>query len=108
MSSQEAQLRQQINKINKTNKILTAIVIIGIVLAILGAITLAYYMIIQMGNFTSFYDIIERSPYFFILVVTGSLMATIGFIPSFFLNLKKARLLNELKELSKASPACNI
>lgn len=108
MSSKEEQLRQQINKIAKTNKILTFIVILGILMVILGAITLAYYVITQMGTFSTFIDIIEGSPYFFILVAIGSLIATIGFIPSFFLSIKKAKLLNELKELSKSSPKCNI
>jgi amino acid transporter len=106
MSSKEAELREKIKKINKTNKILILIVIIGIVLAILGAIILAYYVITQMGNFTSFFDIIEGSPYFFVLLALGGLIATIGYIPSFFLSIKKARLLDELKELSKSSPAC--
>jgi len=106
MPTKEAELREQINKINKTNKILTLIVIIGIAMIILGATTLAYYVITQMGNFTSFFDIIEGSPLFLILTAIGGLVATIGYIPSFFLSLKKARLLDEIKELSKSSPAC--
>ena len=103
---EEAKLREQINKITKTIRIFTLIVITGFIILILGAITLAYSTVIQMGTFTSFIEVIEEAPLFFMLTALGGLVSTIGFIPSFYLNIKKAKLLEELKNLSKASPAC--
>jgi uncharacterized membrane protein YbhN (UPF0104 family) len=103
---EEATLREQINKITKTNRILTLIVIVGVIMIILGAVILVYYLVIQMGVFTSFLDIIEGAPLFLVLTAIGGLIATIGYIPSFYLNLRKARLLEELKNLTMKSPAC--
>ena len=102
----ETNLRAQINKLEKTIRILGLAIFIGALLIIIAAGLLVYNLIFQPQTYNNLIELIEDSPLIIILPATGGLLATLGLIPSFYLNLKKAKLLEELKNLTIAGPAC--
>lgn len=103
---EETKLRTQINKIEKTTRILGLVIFIGVLLMIIAAGLIVYTLVFQQQTYNNLLELTEGSPVIIILTAIGGLVATLGLIPSFYLNLKKAKLLDELTDLTKSSPAC--